>query len=140
MVLELIDHTIRLSNLPRESWSHIFLTISKTNNSVSVCLNGQTSLSKKHSLPSLYSPTPIKPWSISLGQQSLDACTSFYYDLGSILLFDKHDLWNGGNNDSSELTNGMNNDLSNGINNNNNFVPTYLYSLGSDHWHFLTAG
>ena len=117
--LELIDHIIRLYPLPRQSWSHVFLTISKTNNTVGVCLNGQISFAKKHPLPLLYSSNSPKPWSISLGQQSLDTCTSFYYDLGSILLFDKVDL-----------SEGMN----------NGFVSTYLYSLGSDHWHFLTAG
>jgi len=117
-LLELTDYNIRLYNLPRESWSHVFLTISKTTNAVRVCLNGQTSLSKKHPMPLLYSSNSTKPWSISLGQQSLDTCTSFYYDLGSILLFDKVDLSNGINND---------------------YVPTYLYSLGSDHWHFLTG-
>lgn len=117
--LELIDHVIRLYPLPRQSWSHVFLTISKTNNIVGVCLNGQISSAKKHPLPLLYSSNSPKPWSISLGQQSLDTCTSFYYDLGSILLFDKVDL-----------SEGMN----------NGFVSTYLYSLGSDHWHFLTTG
>ncbi|CAF1316351.1 unnamed protein product [Adineta steineri] len=113
-----IDFNICLYNLPRESWSHVVLTISKTTNTVRVCLNGQTSVPKTYPIPSLYSSNSIKPWSISIGQQSLDTCTSFYYDLGSILLFDKVDLLNGVNND---------------------YVPTYLYSLGSDHWHFLTG-
>ncbi|CAF0783003.1 unnamed protein product [Adineta ricciae] len=114
----LSDFHIHLHSVPRESWSHIFLTISKTTNTVRVCLNGQTSFAKLHPLPALYSSNSTKPWSISIGQQSLDTCTSFYYDLGSILLFDKVDLFNGLNND---------------------YIPTYLYSLGSDHWHFLTG-
>jgi hypothetical protein len=118
-LLELTDFNIRLYSLPRESWSHVFFTISKSTNTVRVCLNGQTSVAKKHQIPSLYSSNSSKPWSISLGQQSLDTCTSFYYDLGSILLFDKVDLSNGLNND---------------------YIPTYLFSLGSDHWHFLTGG
>ncbi|CAF5081525.1 unnamed protein product, partial [Rotaria magnacalcarata] len=115
-LLEPTDFNVRLCNLPRESWSHVFLTISKTTNTVRVCLNGQRSLVKIHSIPSLYSSNSTKPWSISLGQQSLDTCTIFYYDLGSILLFDKVDFLNEINNDC---------------------IPTYLFSLGSDHWHFL---
>ncbi|CAF1207761.1 unnamed protein product [Rotaria magnacalcarata] len=118
-LLEPTDFNVRLCNLPRESWSHVFLTISKTTNTVRVCLNGQRSLVKIHSIPSLYSSNSTKPWSISLGQQSLDTCTKFYYDLGSILLFDKVDFLNEINNDC---------------------IPTYLFSLGSDHWHFLTGG
>ena len=70
-------------------------------------------------MPALYASNSTKPWSISLGQQSLDTCTSFYYDLGSILLFDKVDLSNGPYHDH---------------------LSTYLFSLGSDHWHFLTGG
>ncbi|CAF0928875.1 unnamed protein product [Rotaria sordida] len=116
---QLVDYNIRLCNLPRESWSHVFLTISKITNTVRVCLNGQTSLAKNYSIPQLYSSNSTKPWSISLGQESLDTCTIFYYDLGSILLFDRVDLPNGINNDC---------------------IPTYLFSLGSDHWHFLTGG
>ena len=69
-------------------------------------------------MPPFQSSTANNPWSISLGQQSLDTCTSFYYDLGSILLFDKVDFFNESTNDD---------------------LPTYLYSLGSDHWHFLTG-
>ncbi|CAF3399293.1 unnamed protein product [Rotaria sp. Silwood1] len=115
---QFIDFNLRLCNLPRESWSHVFLTISKTTNTVRVCLNGQTSLAKNYSIHQLYSVKSLKPWSISLGQQSLDTCTTFYYDLGSILLFDKIDLPHTVTNDC---------------------IPTYLFSLGSDHWHFLTG-
>ncbi|CAF3860010.1 unnamed protein product [Rotaria sp. Silwood2] len=116
---QLSDFNLRLFNLSRESWSHVFLTISKATNTVRACLNGQTSLTKNHSIPQLYSSNSTKPWSISLGQQSVDTCTAFYYDLGSILLFDKVDLMSTVSNDC---------------------IPTYLFSLGSDHWHFLTGG
>lgn len=117
--LETTDFTVRLISLPRESWSHVFVTISKATSTVSICLNGQTLLAKQHALPAMYSSNSTKPWSISLGQQSLDTCTSFYYDLGSILLFEKIDLSNGPYHDH---------------------LSTYLFSLGSDHWHFLTGG
>ena len=116
-LIELNDFNIRLCDLPHESWTHVFLTISKTTNTMRVCLNGQTSLTENHSIPPLYSLNSTKPWLISLGQKSLDICTTFYYDLGSILIFDRLNL-------SNVLT--------------NECIPTYLFSLGSDHWHFLT--
>lgn len=115
---QLVEHHLRLINLPRAAWSHIFITLSKTTQKVYVCLNGQTASAKNHSLQTLHSTNSTKPWSISLGQQSLDSFTAFYYDLGSILIFDKTDLFTGADND---------------------YIPTYLYSLGSDHWHFLTG-
>jgi len=116
---KLIESTVRLCSLPQESWCHLFFTISKTTNSTQIYLNGQKLLEKKQnfSLSSLNNLT--KSWSIALGQQSLDNCTSFYYDLGSILLFDKFDF---------------------SVENQLEHLPTYLYSLGSDNWHFLTNG
>ena len=88
---QLVEHHLRLINLPRAAWSHIFITLSKTTQKVYVCLNGQTASAKNHSLQTLHSTNSTKPWSISLEQSSniLNICEQLGGILNFIYLFAK---------------------------------------------------
>ncbi|CAF1046492.1 unnamed protein product, partial [Didymodactylos carnosus] len=111
---------IRLCCLPSSSWCHMLFILSLSDSSSKKCnirvyLNGlsQSCYDCSASIirSSSFSSTKSN-WLLSIGQRSLDQYTSYYYDLGTLLLFDK------------ELFN-------------NEYIPSFLYSLGSDQWHFL---